>query len=245
MNILSSYVPAWVSILFLLMLPVPIFMIANAVKQGAVKANFDSEKVTWVFRSIFIFYAIYFIYVFFMSSTGIFLENSIPPRVLLYTTFPLILFFIFIVSRLKVYRQLVENVPLQTLVLVHSFRFIGIIFIIIHSVGGIPARFAYVAGIGDIITAILSFVVAKAITTKKSYARPLTYAWNFLGLMDVISILVTANITTKLAITTGSQGLTTMGSFPFSLIAAYAPPTIIFLHITIFRKLWMERKQKV
>lgn len=242
MNILSSYVPEWVSILFLLMLPVPIFMIASAARQGAIKANFDSEKVAWVFRSVFIFYAIYFTYVFFMSSTGLFLENTVPPKVLLYTTFPLILFFIFVISRLKIYRQILESVPLQTLVLVHSFRFIGIIFIIIHSVGGIPARFAYVAGIGDIVTAALSFVVAKVITSKKSYARSLTYAWNFLGLIDVISILVTANITTKLAITTGSQGLTTMGSFPFALIAAYAPPTIIFLHITIFRKLWMERK---
>lgn len=243
MNILSTSVPVWVSIVFLLMLPIAIFMIANAARQGAIKANFDPEKVKWVFRSVFIFYAVYFTYVYFMSTTGIFLENTIPPRILLYTSFPLILFFIFVVSRLKIYRQILENIPLKTLVLVHSFRFIGIIFIIINAVGGIPAKFAYVAGIGDIVVATLSFFVAKAITSKKSYARPLTYAWNILGIMDVVSILYTATITTKLAISTGSQGLTTMGSSPFAFIAAYAPPTIIFLHITIFRKLWMERKQ--
>jgi hypothetical protein len=33
------------------------------------------------------------------------------------------------------------------------------------------------------------------------------------------------------------MGVDTLAKFPFSLIPAFAPPTIIFLHVLIYRKL--------
>ncbi len=242
MNILSTAVPQWVSIAFLGMLPFAIFMIANAAKQGAIKANLDSEKVTWVFRSVFIFYGIYFIYVFVMSQTGIFLENTVPPKVIFFTILPLFLFFMLVVSNLKIYKTIVQNASLESLVWLHIFRFIGIFFIIVYFYGAIPKNFAYVGGFGDIAIAFTSIFVAKAISLKKHYAKILTFVWNIFGILDILSVLTTAIITTKLSIETGSQSVIEMAKFPFVLIPAFAGATIIFLHITIFRKLWLERK---
>jgi hypothetical protein len=122
------------------------------------------------------------------------------------------------------------------------FRLIGVFFLISHAYGAIPAQFAYIAGLGDIATAISSIFVAKAIINKKSYAKPLTIAWNIFGILDIVSVLTTAIITTKISIETGSQDVLEITKFPFCLIPGYAPATILFIHLSIFRKLWNERK---
>jgi hypothetical protein len=242
MDILTTAVPQWVSILFLLTIPIPIFMIANVAKQGAINANLNDQKVKWIYKAILIFYGLYFTYVSLTSFTGIFLENTLPPKILLYTVFPLLAFFLLVVSNLKLYKTILQNATLQSLVQVHIFRLIGVFFLITNAYGAIPTKFAYIAGIGDIATALTSIFVAKAIINKKSYSKPLTIAWNIFGVLDIVSVLTTAIITTKLSIDTGSQGVTEIANFPFCLIPAFAPATIIFLHLTIFRKLWNERK---
>jgi hypothetical protein len=242
MNILTTAVPQWVSVLFLLTIPIPIFMIANVAKQSAINTNLDSQKLKLIYRSILIFYGLYFSYVSFASFTDVFLENTLPPKILLYTFFPLLAFLLLVVSNLKLYKTILQNATLQSLVQVHLFRLIGVFFLITNVYGAIPTKFAYIAGIGDIATALLSIFVAKAIANKKTYAKPLTIAWNIFGLLDIVSVLTTAIITTKLSIDTGSQGVTEIANFPFCLIPAFAPATIIFLHLAIFRKLWNERK---
>lgn len=242
MNILSTSVPEWVSILFLLTISIPIFMIANLAKQGAINANLENQKIKWIYMTILIFYAIHFTYVSFMSFTGIFQENSIPPKIVLFTTIPLITFFLAVVSNLKIYKIILQNIALQSLVKLHVFRLIGVFFFILNAYGALPNKFAYVAGIGDMATAIASIFVAKAISNTKSYAKPLTIAWNIFGILDIVSVLTTAIITTKLSIDTGSQDVLEITRFPFCLIPAFAPATILFLHLTIFRKMWSERQ---
>jgi hypothetical protein len=235
-NIIQSTVPIWVSIFFLIVIFIPIVMIARVAKEGAINSSLNTKANT-IFKTVLFFYIAWFGYTFLMSRTGLFIENTIPPKILLLTSIPLILFYLLVVSNLKAYKEILNGVTVQSLILLHSFRFIGGFFIIASLYGTLPAKFAYIAGIGDIITAIGSFFVANAITNKKSYATKLAYAWNIYGLLDIISVIITAIITTKLAIDTGSQSIAEIGRFPFCLIPAFAPATIIFLHITIFRKL--------
>lgn len=242
MTILTTVVPQWVSILFLLTIPIPIFMIANLAKQAAINTNLTNQKAKLIYNTILIFYLLYFLYVTLTSITGTFLENTLPPKIFFYTTLPLLAFLLLFVSNLKLYKTILQNATLQSLVQIHLFRLIGVFFLIINAYGAIPTKFAYIAGIGDIATALTSIFVAKAIINKKSYSRPLTIAWNIFGLLDILSVLTTAIITTKNAINTGAQGVAEIANFPFCLIPAFAPATIVFLHITIFKKLWNERK---
>lgn len=242
MNILTTAVPQWVSILFLLSIPIPILMIAHVAKQGAINAKLSSAKSKQVYNTVLIFYALFFIYVSLTSFTGIFSENTLPPKILLFTAFPLLAFFLLVVTNLKLYKVILENATLQSLVLIHLFRFIGIFFILTNVYGAIPTKFAYIAGIGDIATALGSILVVKAINDRKSYTKPLVIAWNVFGILDIVSVLTTAIITTRLSIATGSQSIVEIANFPFCLIPAFAPATIIFLHMGIFSKLWKERK---
>jgi hypothetical protein len=41
---------------------------------------------------------------------------------------------------------------------------------------------------------------------------------------------------------TAAQGVEALASFPFSFIPAFAPATIIFLHLSVYRKLLVHDK---
>ena len=135
----------------------------------------------------------------------------------------------------------IDNVSLQSLIRLHIFRFVGVFFLITYTYGALPKVFALGGGIGDIFAAGTAIFVAKAVEQKKSYARSLTFVWNIIGLLDIINVAVTAVITTKMSIENGTQGVVTIADFPFCWIPAFAPATIVFLHLMIFKKLRLEK----
>ncbi|NJN34210.1 MAG: hypothetical protein HC817_08150 [Saprospiraceae bacterium] len=187
------------------------------------------------FFTVFGFFILYLGYATWCSFTGLFSAVSLPPSVLLYTTFPLALLLFGVVINLESYKMLLEKAALSDLVRVHIFRLIGVFFVILAFHNALPKSFALIAGLGDMITAITSLFVAKAIENKKSYARKLTYVWNTFGLIDIIFTAVMANVLTKISIDTGAMGVDSLAQFPFFFIPAFAPPTIIFLHVTILK----------
>lgn len=241
MNILSNAVPQWVSILFLTSMLVSIFMIANVAKQGTNNAA-EGKKVLGIVMG---FYLLYFVYVGVMSFTGIFQEVTLPPKIFIFTAIPLFIF-LNLISKTASVKSIIDSIPLKSMVLLHTFRFIGVFFLITNAYGAIPTKFAYIAGIGDISTAILSIFVASAISNQKVYAQKLTFFWNIFGLLDILSVIVSAIVATKHSIDTGSSNdIIEIVTFPFSLIPAFAPATIVFLHICIFKKLKQKRAEIV
>lgn len=126
------------------------------------------------------------------------------------------------------------------MVRLHIFRLIGSFFIILALFKALPNSIGFIAGFGDVITAITSLFVAKAIDQGKSYARPLTWAWNTFGILDIFATSGMAMMLTRQSMQTGSLGVDVLGQFPFCFIPAFAPATIIFLHLCIYRKLLMK-----
>ena len=244
MNIFTSAVPVWVSVLFLFTFPISIFMIANVAKKAAINALFDAQKVSTIYKSIISFGILYLIYVALMSFTGIFQVNTLPPRILIFTALPLIVFYFVVVFRSKIYWTLLENASLESLIRIHIFRFIGVFFLITYSYGALPKTFALVGGIGDIFAAVTAIFVANAVENRQKHAHKLALIWNIVGFWDIMNVIVTAIITTKYAIDEGTAGIVEMANFPFSWIAAFAPATIVFLHIGIFKKLKMLKNNE-
>jgi drug/metabolite transporter superfamily protein YnfA len=101
----------------------------------------------------------------------------------------------------------------------------------------LPKPFAFIAGFGDMLTAIGSIFVVKAIQHKKSYAKKLARIWNVFGTIDILFTAIAANVLTKISIDTGAMGVDTLAVFPFCIIPTFAPPTILFLHWAIFKKI--------
>jgi hypothetical protein len=242
MDIFANSVPLWISVLLLICFIIPIFMLANVVRDGVAQTSFqDNNKVKILPKAILLFFTFYYLYVLVMSFTGVFQVNTLPPRVLLFTAIPLILFYFLFVFRTKLFWQILENVKLSGLVRIHIFRLVGIFFIIGWYYEILPKSFAFIAGIGDIFVALTAILVARLIERKANHYKKATLIWNIIGFWDIVSVIVSAVYITKQAIETNTQGILEMSKFPFSLIPAFAPATIIFLHICIFKKLKMEK----
>jgi hypothetical protein len=243
MNIFISSVPFWVSILLVLCIPIPILLTANLAKQSALNANWGILKANRTFLLVATFLFVYIIYVSLMSYAGIFQENVLPPKILLFTGIPLMLFLLIVLPNLPSFQKLLPHVPIQGLIQIHVFRLIGSFFILLNIYGAIPTKFAYVGGIGDIVVAISSIFVANAVKQNKSYARGLVIGWNILGLLDIVVTVANALIATKASIETGSQSVIAITYFPFCFIPAFAPAVIIFLHVILFRRLFDKKLQ--
>ena len=231
MNLLTDLVPNWVSIAFLIVIPIPVFLIARLVFKHS---SSGSKKRFWL---VLLFYGLYFVYVGYAAIHGWFDELTLPPMILQRATIPLLLFLTLIIFNLRVYRNLLINTPLEALVKIHIFRLIGSFFIILALHDVLPKPFAFIAGIGDVITAVSSIWVARYIQTNGKHHRLITVVWNTFGLLDILATAVMAFVITKIQIETGAPGVEVLAAFPFCLIPAFAPPTIIFLHLSVYRKL--------
>ncbi|MBK6828243.1 MAG: hypothetical protein IPG86_15930 [Chitinophagaceae bacterium] len=132
MDIFTNSVPHWVSILCFISFLTPIFMIVNVVKQGVNQPFFkDNIKVKKIPTLVLLFFATYYLYVTLMSFTGIFQVNTLPPRVLLFTAIPLLLFYFLFVFRTKTFWNILENVKLSDLIRIHIFRLVGVFLLLV------------------------------------------------------------------------------------------------------------------
>jgi uncharacterized membrane protein (DUF485 family) len=233
MNTLTHYeVPQWISLFFLVAIPIPFVLIALFIRKEAKKMQ---NKM--VYPIVIIFFILYLVYIALASFNGWFNQIFLPPKVLLFTTFPFAFLLFAVVLNTKVYKTILDNATLQSIVKLHVFRLIGVFFLLLAIHNSLPKPFAYIAGIGDMLTAVSSIFVVKAIQNKKSYAKKLTYWWNVFGTVDILFTAIAANVLTKISIDTGAMGVDTLAVFPFCIIPAFAPPMILFLHLAIFKKL--------
>ncbi|WP_152538672.1 hypothetical protein [Aquimarina macrocephali] len=223
----STQVPITFSIIFLLAFSFPVIMVAHLAKKGRIKNGF------WIVLG---FYILYLFTVALASFNRFFDDVMLPPKIVLTTTLPLAIF-VTIVYNTKACKKTNTILKLEDLVKIHIFRLIGSTFIILSMFDLLPIVFALFAGIGDLLTAISSIFVAKAIRNQKNYAKQLTCIWNTFGLVDILITSAMAIIFTKISIDKGIQGVEFLAEFPFCFIPAFAPPTIIFLHLLVYRKL--------
>lgn len=233
MNTLTQYpIPQWISVAFLIAIPLPFILIV-----AFIRAEVKKTAYKLAYPISILFFALYLSYIALASCTGLFNEVSLPPKVLLLTTFPFAFLLFAIVLNTKTYKNIRQNSALENLVALHIFRVIGVFFVLLAVHHALPKPFAFVAGIGDMLTAASSLFVVKAIRDQKSYAKRLTYWWNIFGTVDILFTAIAANVLTKMSIDNGSMGVDTLAMFPFCIIPAFAPPIILFLHWTIFKKL--------
>ncbi|MCU0429530.1 MAG: hypothetical protein MUF42_06115 [Cytophagaceae bacterium] len=224
--------PLWISISFLFVIPIPFLLLSLLVRRVSLQT-----AQPYIFPVVLIFFLVYLAYITWASKYGIFQQETFPPRVVLLATLPLAFVWFGFVIWTTSYKKFLEQVPLDSLVRIHGFRFIGVFFIILACYNRLPLGFALMAGLGDIFIAASSSWVAKAIKGKKSYAKKLTLIWNTIGALDILFTAIAANVLTLISMNSEELGVEVLAQFPFCIIPAFAPPTILFLHISIFKKL--------
>jgi hypothetical protein len=236
-----SGMPLWVIVLFIAGFLYSIAFIANPAKQAAVNAGMSLQKARNIQVGIFAFYIIYLGYASILSLNGVFYVVSVPPKVTVFTSLPLAIILFVIIGNTSLFKKLLQSITLESLIAMHVFRVLGIFFILIYLYHLAPMAFSFSAGFGDIITAILALPVAKMVAKKKPGSRTWAYAWNILGAMDIITLLAIAVVTSLKSVNSGELKDMEMTMFPFVWFPAFAPATLLFLHVTIFRKLHQTR----
>lgn len=233
MSTLIQYpLPQWIAAAFLFAIPLPFVLILLFVRSQTKKAL--NQKPLLV---VALFFVLFLSYISYASLNGWFNVVSFPPRVLLLSTFPYGFLLFGILMNTTSFKSIVEHASLESLVKLHLFRVVGMFFIVLAFYEALPKPFALIAGFGDVITAISSIFVSKAIAKRKAYAQKLVIYWNIFGAVDILFTAIAANVITKISIDTGAMGVDTLAMFPFCIIPAFAPPTILLMHWVIFKKI--------
>lgn len=145
--------------------------------------------------------------------------------------------------RVPQFRERVQRIPLPVLIAANIGRVVGAFFLILYSVGRLPAPFAPSAGWGDVITGALALPLA-AMAASGS-ARPIWIAlWNAFGMLDLI-VAVTLGVMsvpgTPLNLLAVGPSANTLLTLPWVLVPTFLVPAYLLMHVLIFRKLRAPR----
>lgn len=230
-----SGAPLWVVIVFIPTFLYSIFFITRSAKMAALSAGMTPGQSRNIQFGIFGFYFIYLVYASILALNGLLDVDSLPPRTMVWAGFPLAIILFGFIGNTGLFKRLLHAITLESLIKIHIFRVLGVFFLVLYGYHLLPAKFSFFAGMGDIITAIFSYPVAKMVANRQRGWKTAVYIWNIFGIMDIIDLLL-------VAVTTGANGnLREMAVFPFAWFPAFAPATILFLHTAVFRKLYQEK----
>jgi hypothetical protein len=143
------------------------------------------------------------------------------------------------VARTRWLREAFHRVPLWTLIGVHTVRILGIMFLLLHAAGRLPAPFAPVAGWGDIFVGMTAPIVAWRAYRDGANARPLIWLWNVIGTLDLIAAVGLGVISSPgpLRLIFSEPGSGIMTTLPWLLIPGFLVPLLFATHIGVFVRL--------
>lgn len=197
------------------------------------------DGTTTVSVAVFAGLMIWFALALALSLGGVFdtAAGPIPTTLLAGIALPLMAFGL--LYRLSTgFRNTVLTVDIRALILLHSWRMLGLGFVFLYFYDILSGWFALPAGLGDAATAVAALFLGIALYNGKSIARKTIRAWNTFGLLDFV-VAVTMGVLTRPGMGIIDDTLTSapMGEFPLALIPGFAVPFFIITHLIIHLKL--------
>ena len=167
-----------------------------------------------------------------------------PLPVLLAICVPVLLFALAALGLVS-FRAWLLALDMRRLVLLHSWRMLGLGFVFLMFQQQLPPVFALPAGLGDAFTAMAALWLGIAMYDSPASVTPGRIAlWNSLGLLDFV-VAVSTGVLSRSGGLLHFEGQVTseiMGGFPLVLVPAFAVPFYIMTHIIIFMQLHQRRR---
>ena len=116
---------------------------------------------------------------------------------------------------------------------------LGIAFLLLYMAQRVAAPFAPVAGWGDIVVGITAVPVAWLLWHNGANARYAAYAWNTVGLLDLVAAvgLGATSSPGPIRLFSDAPGSAIMTSLPWILIPCFIVPALVAVHLAIFARL--------
>jgi hypothetical protein len=177
---------------------------------------------------------------FFGGIWGIFNQPGGPPvPVGLFLVVPIGGFIIAYVSSPRL-RHAVDGIPLWFITVAHTWRFVGLGFVIGAMVNILPPQFGFPEGLGDVVAALFCLPLAFAIRkgSRSPRLRAAFVAWNIYGLIDLLSAISMGILYSPSSFGVLRTNLSTevMTTFPMNLIPTFFVPLFILLHILALKR---------
>ncbi len=152
-------------------------------------------------------------------------SNRVGLAVAFAASIPLVVFFLwFAVS--KGFREFALRLNPRILTFAHSWRIIGIVFVLLEASGKLPAVFALPAGYGDIFIGITAPLVALKLAEPRW--RGAFIVWQILGITDLL-VAVSLGTTARLLSPAGPTMLP-LTVLPLSLVPTFLVPLFVIIH---------------
>jgi hypothetical protein len=114
------------------------------------------------------------------------------------------------------------------LVAFQTYRIRGGVFLVRYAAGELPGVFALPAGVGDVLVGALAIPVALFLRSGARGGRAAAYAWNLLGIFDLLVAITIGALTTSGRLPVEVANTATR-SYPLVMIPAFAVPLSLIL----------------
>jgi len=180
-----------------------------------------------------------------LSYNGFFTDFSkLPPRPVFVVLIPLPL--VILVAFSKRGTQLLQTVPSHWLVFMQSFRVIvELLLLFAFMAGKLPVQMTFEGRNFDVITGLLALPIGYLLAGKKIYAPKLAIAFNIIGVLLLLNILVIAvlSMPTSIRYFMNEPSNTLVGQFPFILLPGVLVPIAYTMHIFSLRQLFAKQSK--
>jgi len=180
-----------------------------------------------------------------LSLNGFFTDFSkLPPRPALAMLIPLPI--IFLIAFSKTGTQVLQTVPSYWLILMQSFRIIvELLLLFAFMAGKLPVQMTFEGSNFDVLTGILALPAGYLLARKKSYFSKLAIAFNIIGIILLLNILVIAvlSMPTSIRYFMNEPSSTIVSQFPFILLPGVLVPIAYTMHIFSLRQLLAKQKK--
>jgi len=170
--------------------------------------------------------AAWFLFVLSAAALHLFKNNStrIGLGVALAALTPIVVFSVWFTTSEK-FRQFALSLSPRTLTFAQSWRILGIVFVLMHAHGVLPALFALPAGYGDIAVGATASLVAAKLANPSH--RNSFLLWQIAGIADLV-MAVSLAATARLLV---PHKMAVMTVLPLSLVPTFIVPLLLIFHV--------------
>lgn len=233
------------AIAWILLTIICVTIILIGLKAVLRRTSWEKARQQKIFLRTTIYVVAWMLLLSILSINGFFADfTSLPPRPALAILIPLPV--IFIIAFSKPGAALLTIIPQHWIIYMQSFRIAVELLLMLAFINGkIPEQMTFEGRNFDILTGILALPVGYLLAKRATYAPKLAIAFNIIGLLLLINILVIAvlSMPTSIRYFMDEPSNTLVGQFPFILLPGVLVPLAYTLHILSLRKLLAKSKE--